>query len=254
MCLYIAGIHLANGQAKTDPDDPDTARIDSIKAYLERGKALPDSILIGREPVLLPSEVDEESFEIRGDSMYVLASDKFPILEDPEWERREVAFTPDPKRAVWLSALFPGLGQVYNRRYWKLPILVGGYMGLAYATSWNSSMLKDYTQAYSDIMDSDPTTNSYMNLFPNNVKEEDLDKTWLTNTLKSRKDYFRRNRDLCIIAIVGVYLVAMVDAYVDASLAHFDISPDLSLQWSPAVIQDGRNKLPSVGLQWALNF
>ena len=103
-------------------------------------------------------------------------------------------------------------------------------------------------------MDSDPTTNSYMNLFPNNVKEEDLDKTWLTNTLKSRKDYFRRNRDLCIIAIVGVYLVAMVDAYVDASLAHFDISPDLSLQWSPAVIQDGRNKLPSVGLQWALNF
>ncbi|MDE5646688.1 MAG: hypothetical protein K2I57_02530, partial [Muribaculaceae bacterium] len=105
----------------------------------------------------MPSDVDDESFVIRNDSLYILASDTFPIVEDPEWERREVEFIPDPKRAVWLSALFPGLGQVYNRRYWKLPILVGGYMGLAYATSWNSSMLKDYTQAYSDIMDSDPT-------------------------------------------------------------------------------------------------
>lgn len=241
------------GQITTDPVDPDQARVDSIKAALERGRALPDSILIGREPVPMPSDVDVEEFVMRGDSMYVLASDTLPIV-DEEWERREVEFVPDPKRAVWLSALFPGLGQIYNRRYWKLPILVGGYMGLTYATSWNSSMLKDYTQAYSDIMDNDPSTRSYMDFFPKNVKEEDLDKTWLTNTLKSRKDYFRRNRDLCIIAIVGVYLVAMVDAYVDASLANFDITPDLSLQWSPTVIQDGRNKIPSVGLQWALNF
>lgn len=253
LCFCIAGGRAAYGQVVA-PDDPDEARVDSIKAALERGKALPDSIIIGREPVPMPSDVDDESFVIRNDSLYILASDTFPIVEDPEWERREVEFIPDPKRAVWLSALFPGLGQIYNRRYWKLPILVGGYMGLAYATSWNSSMLKDYTQAYSDIMDSDPTTKSYMNLFPKTVKEEDLDKTWLTNTLKLRKDYFRRNRDLCVIAIVGVYLVAMVDAYVDASLANFDISPDLSLQWSPAVIQDGRSKLPSVGVQWALNF
>ena len=253
-CVGIMGSNMMlTGQVRTDPDDPDVAKVDSIKAALERDLALPDSIPLGREPVMLPSAVDDESFRVRGDSLYVLASDTIPIVDD-EWERREVTFTPDPKRAVWLSALFPGLGQVYNRRYWKLPILVGGYMGLAYATSWNSSMLKDYTQAYSDIMDSDPTTKSYMNLFPSAVKEEDLDKTWLTNTLKSRKDYFRRNRDLCIIAIVGVYLVAMVDAYVDASLANFDISPDLSLHWSPAVIQDSRTKLPSVGVQWALNF
>ena len=54
-------------------------------------------------------------------------------------------FNPDPVRAVWLSALCPGLGQIYNRRYWKLPIVVGGYMGLAYATDWNNAMLRDYT-------------------------------------------------------------------------------------------------------------
>lgn len=189
------------------------------------------------------------------DSLYVYALDSARVsIEEPEWVEREVAFVPDPKRAVWLSALFPGLGQIYNRRYWKLPIVVGGYLGLAYAMNWNSTMLRDYTRAYADIMDNDPSTRSYMDFFAPTVKEENIDKTWLTNILKNRKDYFRRNRDLCIISMVGVYLVAMVDAYVDASLAHFDISPDLSVDWSPAFIPDARSQYPSIGLQWALNF
>ena len=92
-----------------------------------------------------------------------------------------------------------------------------------------------------------------MNFFPPNTKEENLNKTWLTNVMKSRRDYFRRNRDLCIICCVGLYLICMVDAYVDASLAHFDISPDLSIDWSPAVNMDPTHKL-SLGLQWAFNF
>lgn len=174
------------------------------------------------------------------------------VLE--EWIEREVEFNPDPQKAVWLSALFPGLGQIYNRRYWKLPIIVGGYLGLAYATTWNNGMLRDYTNAYRDIMDSDPSTNSYMDFFPNTTQESSLDKKWLTNALKSRKDYYRRNRDLCIICMVGVYLVAMVDAYVDASLSHFDITPDLSVDVAPAVFQDSHNRYPSMGLQWAINF
>lgn len=170
------------------------------------------------------------------------------------WVPRKVEYNPDPTRAVWMSALFPGLGQLYNRRYWKLPIVVGAYMGLGYATSWNNSMLTDYTRAYRDIMDNDPDTKSYMDLFPPTTNESDLDKKWLTSVLQSRKNFYRRNRDLCIIAMVGVYLVAMVDAYVDASLSHFDISPDLSMDVSPAVFQEQRGMKPSVGLVWALNF
>ncbi|MDE5901492.1 MAG: hypothetical protein K2H33_09105 [Muribaculaceae bacterium] len=172
----------------------------------------------------------------------------------PDEGLRMRSFNPDPTRAVWLSALCPGLGQIYNRRYWKLPIVVGAYMGLAYATSWNNDMLTDYTRAYRDLMDNDPDTKSYMNFFAPGVQESDLSRTWLENVFKSRKNYYRRNRDLCIIAMVGVYLVAMVDAYVDASLAHFDITPDLSLDWAPAVIPDSRGKLPGVGLQWAFTF
>lgn len=166
----------------------------------------------------------------------------------------EKVFNPSPTRAVWMSALFPGLGQIYNRRYWKLPIIVGGFMGLGYATSWNNGQLRDYTQGYRDLMDNDPSTNSYMNFFPSTTKEEDLDKTWLTNTMRTRRDFYRRNRDLCIIACVGLYLLCMVDAYVDASLAHFDISPDLSLDWQPALLVNPTDRQVSVGVNWAFNF
>ena len=167
---------------------------------------------------------------------------------------RPASFNPNPMRAVWLSALFPGLGQIYNRRYWKLPIVVGGYVGLFYATTWNSNMLADYQRAYLDIMDSDPTTNSYMDFFSSAYKEEDIDKDWLTSVLKQRKDYYRQYRDLCIICMIGLYAICMIDAYVDAQLYHFDVSPDISMQWQPAVIPTGRSALPAVGVQCAITF
>ena len=187
--------------------------------------------------------------DMAADSTLVAASDSVP---SPIGVKR--IFNPDPNRALWLSVLCPGLGQIYNRRYWKLPIIVGGYLGLAYATSWNNGMLKDYTKAYGDAMDSDPNTRSYMDFYPSTTREEDIDMEWLKRVLKSKKDYYRRNRDLCIISMVGLYLLCMVDAYVDASLANFDINPDLSMKVKPAVIEPQLGKLPAVGLQCAISF
>ena len=85
-------------------------------------------------------------------------------------EDGKIPFNPSPARAVWLSALCPGLGQIYNRRYWKLPIVIGGFMGLAYATSWNNGQYKDYMQGYSDLLDNDPSTCSYMDFCPPTTK------------------------------------------------------------------------------------
>lgn len=188
-------------------------------------------------------------------AMHAMAMAKTDSLDRlPEEFSRWKSFNPDPIRAVWLSALCPGLGQIYNRRYWKLPIVIGGYVGLVYATSWNNRMLSDYTQAYRDIMDSDPDTKSYMDFYPPTTKESDIDMDWLQRSLKSKKDFYRRNRDLCIIGMVGLYLVCMVDAYVDASLSHFDISPDLSMDVAPAVFGTGNNAANSFGVQCALTF
>lgn len=227
---------------------------------------LPDSFPIPK-PLLKPSEVVVDSIDVTKTGVKETPVDTIPVVDGVSMstlpdsaiqasykEAKGRTFTPDPTRAVWLSALCPGLGQIYNRRYWKLPIVVGAYMGLAYGTSWNNMMLQDYTRAYNDIMDSDPSTNSYMDFFPPTISESDLDKEWLTNICKARKDFYRRNRDLCIISMVGVYLIAMVDAYVDASLSQFDITPDLALKWSPAVIPDSRHSVPGFGLQWALCF
>lgn len=164
-------------------------------------------------------------------------------------------FNPSPTRAVWLSALFPGLGQIYNRRYWKLPIVVGGFMGLAYATNWNNNQYQDYLQGYRDLLDSDPQSNSYMDFFPPTVSESDLDHKWLEQVFKSRKDYARRNRDLCIIGLVALYALCMLDAYVDASLTHFDVGPDLAVDWTPTLMPPaGGGNRPALGLNWAFTF
>lgn len=171
-----------------------------------------------------------------------------------DWQESDRAYDPSPTRAVWLSALCPGLGQLYNRRYWKLPIVAGAFMGLGYATSWNSGMLRDYSQAYRDLMDDDPSTRSYMNFFPPTVDEKTLNKDWLKRTFKARKDFYRRNREICVISIVGVYLLAMVDAYVDASLSHFDISPDLSMDVAPALVPDRTAGRAAPALVWAFSF
>lgn len=221
----------------------------------------PEEATISQHQDGLFQDLEVEGFETKGDSIEITSDELIPVAKPfdkfagyNEWEEREDTYNPDPTRAVWMSALCPGLGQVYNRRYWKLPIVVGGYLGLAYATSWNNTMLTDYTRAYRDIMDTDPTTTSYMDFFPPTVNEADLDKTWLTKILQSRRNYFRRNRDLCIICMVGVYLLAMVDAYVDASLSHFDISTDLSMDITPTLIRDSHSRYPSLGMQWAFNF
>lgn len=169
-------------------------------------------------------------------------------------------FVPVPSRAVLYSAIFPGLGQIYNRKYWKLPLIYGGYTGLAYGMTWNNQYLKDYTSAYNDIIDSDPATTSYLDILPLSLQEAykngTLTQERLTTVLKNRKDFFRRNRDLCIISMVGLYFVTMIDAYVDAQLFQFDISPDLSLRVEPTMIRinqiDNRTQAP--GLQCSINF
>lgn len=213
------------------------------------GQAVGDSVMAAAEDTLAIAPAPDFFPEPDSLSVHEAADYDYDV-----WTPRDVEFNPDPTRAVWMSALFPGLGQIYNRRYWKLPIVIGAYMGLGYATSWNNGMLTDYTRAYRDIMDSDPTTNSYMDFFPPTTSESDIDKTWLTSLLKSRKDFYRRNRDLCIIAMVAVYFVAMVDAYVDASLSHFDITPDLSLDMTPTLMRDTRNANPGLGLYCSITF
>ena len=90
-----------------------------------------------------------------------------PLAASQDLQRQmKKQFVPNPQRALWLSLVLPGAGQIYNRKYWKLPLFYGGFLGCTYAFLWNQQMYMDYSQAYLDIMDDDPLTNSFRNLFP----------------------------------------------------------------------------------------
>ena len=142
---------------------------------------------------------------------------------------------PDPVTATWLALAIPGGGQIYNRKFWKLPIVYGGFVGCLYAYNWNGQMYKDYRQAYLDIMDSDPNTNSYKDFFRHGYDYE-ANKEYLKDVFKKRKDRYRRWRDLSIFSFIGVYAISVIDAYVDAQLSNFDISEDIHLSIEPQII------------------
>lgn len=160
---------------------------------------------------------------------------------------------PNPTKATWLALVIPGGGQIYNRKYWKLPIFYGGFAGCAYALSWNNRMYKDYSTAYKDAANGNWDSTSITDLLPPGYKYSE---SQLMETLRKRKDTYRRYRDLSIFAFIGVYLLSVVDAYVDAELSNFDISPDLSMRVEPAIISNrmtGSSK-NSVGVQCSLRF
>ncbi|MCL4481751.1 MAG: DUF5683 domain-containing protein [Bacteroidetes bacterium] len=168
-----------------------------------------------------------------------------------------------PKKASIYAALFPGLGQVYNGKYWKLPIIYGGYAGLIYLFGWNNNNYSDYFDAYRtiakyqsvDLMsktDKDYLNNLFkipywdMNVNPSHFEG-------FKTQLKSGKDYYRRNRDMSIIAIAALHVLSIIDASVDANLFDFDISDDLSMRVDPMPMNFGRGS-QVIGINVAFNF
>ena len=183
-----------------------------------------------------------------------------PVLKESEVPadslKKEIdqkIWVPNPTKATWLALVIPGGGQIYNRKYWKLPIFYGGFAGCAYALTWNSKMYKDYSTAYKDAMNGNMQSSSITDLLPPGYKISD---TQLKELLRKRKDTYRRYRDLSIFAFIGVYLLSVIDAYVDAELSNFDITPDLSMKVEPAVIDNriDNSSNRSVGLQCSFRF
>lgn len=168
--------------------------------------------------------------------------------------QRLETFIPDPNKATWSAIVFPGGGQIYNHKYWKLPVVYGGFLGCAYALNWNNQMYSDYSQAYLDIMDDDPNTASYEDFLPPRYDVEG-NKDYLKRIFKNRKDNYRRQRDMSIFCFIGVYFLSVIDAYVDAELSNFDITDDLSVQIRPNIIDTQHTmRNQSYGLQCSFSF
>lgn len=234
-----------------------TARVDSIY------QSLNDTAAWQRELEF----VRNLQFEQLNDSDLVRQAEE-PVTEKkrrhPKWKEQEqqalsefsrnsTIWEPEPRVAVWMSLLIPGGGQIYNRKFWKLPIVYGGYVGCIYALTWNQSTYSDYQNAYVDIMDDDPNTKSYEDFLPPHYEIDTSMEDWLKDVFKQRKNKYRRYRDLSIFAFAGMYIFAAIDAYVDAELSHFDISSDLSLKVEPNFMIDHMGA-PTAGFSLAFSF
>lgn len=224
-----------------------TAKADSIKntPQAKKHRLGIDELPIGA------STADSLEFINRKSMTQVTA----PIKVDSTtiMKKTKPVFIPNSGRASWLAAIIPGAGQIYNRKYWKLPIIYGGFVGCAYALAWNNKYYKDYSKAYLDIMDKDENTNSYLNFLPPGTIVKGDEARYQT-AFKQKKDVFRRNRDLSVFAFIGVYLISIIDAYVDAELSNFDISPDIGLRIEPTVINDRNVGGNTFGVQCSIKF
>jgi hypothetical protein len=144
-----------------------------------------------------------------------------------------------PRRASILSAVLPGAGQVYNRKYWKVPLIYGALGGLGYMFYVNNDNYNYYRRNLAALSDKDESTE--------NVTPYD------SNGLIELKQTYRRYRDFAGFGIILVYLINIVDANVDAHLKTFDVSDDLSLHLEPHPVWGGAGR-PTAGIKLTLKF
>jgi len=159
-----------------------------------------------------------------------------------------------PKKAAVYSAVLPGLGQAYNKKYWKIPFIYIGFGVIGYFIDWNNDNYQLNKVAYQHLTDDNAETNDHLLL--DAIVYYDLDNpTSFANFkdgLTKRQDFYRRNRDLLFISAIGFYGLNIIDASVDAHLFDFDISDDLTFNWQPSMLNID-NKL-IYGFNCTFNF
>ncbi len=158
-------------------------------------------------------------------------------------------------KATTLAMVCPGAGQIYNKSYWRVPIVVGGFATTIYCIDWNNRGYQRFKKAYRLKADYDANPE----LYPDGSLDE-FGGRYNTSFLKNLRNSYRRNRDLCIILTAGLYILQIVDAHVDAHLRDYDISKDLSVSLSPAIGYSYNRMSPytgggtTVGMNLSLTF
>jgi len=187
---------------------------------------------------------------IRVDSLVIDSLQSFPKK-----------FKPDSKKAVIYSALLPGLGQIYNRKYWKLPLVYGSFLGCVYAITWNGAQYNGYKSAFKDFISGVPREDSAWKDYLYGSYLNTPDSLWsssmrgsFSSALKNAKNYYRRYRELSWFITIGVYGLCIIDAYVDSQLFDFDISPDLSMQVMPVLFDRTAGNKRTVGIRLSIDF
>lgn len=140
-----------------------------------------------------------------------------------------------PKKATIMSAIIPGLGQIYNKKYWKTGLIYAAGAGLGYGLKYNMDSLKGYQSSLIAVMDTIDATTNY------------LYKTLSQAELLRERNYYRKKRDQMILGLGLLYALQIIDANVDAHLREFDVNEDLAWKPNPGFLLANRKILPSFG-------
>ncbi len=181
---------------------------------------VPDLKIVLRSPIVCSLLLLLQIYYIPG----ALAGQDSVIVSYNTELKADDKFHPDPRKASMYSAVLPGMGQIYNRKYWKVPIVYGGFATLAWYTGYTHDEFVRFRNALNFRTDNNPDT----------VDEFVDDFRYTVDVLTRFKDYYRRQRDRSIIWIAAFYTLNIIDAAVDAHLFKFDVSEDLGLSVSPS--------------------
>ena len=169
--------------------------------------------------------------------------------EQPETRMKVVSDTAEyhsAKKATIYSAILPGLGQAYNKKYWKIPIIYAGFGTLIYFINLNGKEYRKFREAYNIVATGDSANfvnNEYVVRYNANLTQ-----------LQEGRNYYRRNLELNYILSGLLYILQIVDASVDANLYNFDVSDDLSIGFDPVRSQHIFRPAPSLGLTLRMKF
>lgn len=147
-----------------------------------------------------------------------------------------------PFKATIMSTALPGLGQIYNGKWWKVPIIYGGFGGLIYSSVFNDLKRQTYKEAYLRRIDDDPNT------------VDEFEGVYSDANLRELVSFYQRNRDLSLIFTGVLYALNIIDASVDAHLKDFDVSDDLTLKVRPTAQPMGPAMMPAPAIALTLRL
>ncbi len=195
--------------------------------------------------------LDSNAVEVKPDSIALsnesLSKDTAqlppPKVKAEKVVKNDTAVRPyqNPGKAAMYAAVLPGLGQIYNKKYWKLPLVYGALGAGIYAITFNHDQYRIYLDAFYTQIDDDITNDQFAGVYDE-------------RQLIELQNIYRRWRDLSIILTGVAYGLQVLDAYVDAHLFYFDVSDDLSLNWQPSLIRNQYARSNAFGVGITLSF
>lgn len=234
--LFFFFLFVVSMLAQSFGQVPDSVRALMQSPVFQQDTIPMDSLVPARQADAIPPESALDT--LRTDSIGTAVTDSIPPKKRGFLYRTFKSDYPNPNKALYLSLVFPGGGQLYNKRWWKAPIVWGGYAALIYSASYNTKWYKIFREEYIAAVNNGERKYPQFN----------------AGDVKRLRDQFDKRKQLSYIGMLGLHIVQAAEAFVDCHLKTFDVSDDLSFRLKPSFEPSLASASPVVGLGVSFSF